>query len=398
MSEEFRIRRGMPDREAVVSLLNEAYDGWGDEELFRWKYDRDPWYDDDHVYCGFVDGELVAFRRMFDRTLVEKRGENSRVFVMGDSCVATGHQGKGLYSELYDITKEHWERSDRDFIATFNREGSITYDHHVAHNWEYRTLPVRLRILSPEAVLPQYAQMALQDGIATDLLERGGHRIGLSFGESRLRGADLVDSPKGEGTRALYVPLPEVLLNILVELVSSDTTLDTLTRRITADSTVSPSSFQGRVMTYEPPINESLIDGIRQLYAEITDRYDLHFRRNQKAVHHMVNHPHLVDIVCAKRDGSLVGVAPLTLDTSTSVTEARVLDIVSRDAKAFSALVNRVEQTARARGADSIVMLSDRELGSEWIRIDRQVLMWNESDGTESLETGSLLVGLYDVV
>lgn len=68
------------------------------------------------------------------------------------------------------------------------------------------------------------------------------------------------------------------------------------------------------------------------------------------------------------------------------------------DDRAFATLSDGIESVARDRDADAIVMITDYDPGPPWIRINRQVMMWDSPErDTMPLANDSLRVGLYDV-
>lgn len=399
MTEHISLTRGIPEVDSTLRLLNEAYGDWGDESILHWKYEQYPGYKKEHTFAVTVDGELAAFRRMFDKEILANSRPSYRFFVLGDTCVALNHRGEGLYSKLHSETTTFCKRQERDFSCTFNRVGNITYKANLDRGWRYRTLPVNLRILSPEAVLPQYVQLAIdENGTIATILERIGGRIGIAIGGERIQADEFVHENGSEDPYTLYVPLPERLLAPLVEIGSSTAPVQAIRRRITREKTTE-SSAEINTRTEAPPFDEAFIDLIDDLYDSVTENYDLYFRRDRTDIEHMLSHPSLESVVVAEDDSEPVGVAPICLDTDEEVLEAQVLDIVSQNQAGFTALIERIESLAKDRDADLIVTITDGDPGHKWARIDRQVMMWDEYDvDTSPLADGSLLVGLYDVV
>lgn len=397
MTDDTTLIRGTPDRESTLDLLNEAYGDWGDERLFHWKYEDYPNYEADHVFSLVVNDELAAFRRMYDKEIVVYSRPNYRFFVLGDTCVSPNHRGQGLYSRLHAETTRFCRAQGRDFSCTFNRVGNITHKANLDRGWQYRTLPVNINILSPESVLPKYAQLAIEEGERIDsLLKRIGHRVGIAVGGSEIRAHELVGTSSDAGT--LYVPVPERVLPPLIEIASSTDPAKAIRRRIKRKKvSETPESIATTIRS--PGFDEELVDRIYDLYKAKSDEYSLHFRRNRKDIRHMLSHPYLEAVVIAEEDEDMVGFAPVCLNTNEEVLEAQVLDIVAVNEGAFAALTDEIELIGLNHDADLIVTITDSNPGPDWARIDRQVMMWDEYDtDTSPLVEESLRIGLYDVV
>ena len=397
MTDDASIQQGLPDTDATLNLLNEAFGDWGDEARLEWRYQDFPGYDDEHTFSIRIGSELVALRRLFEREIVSDSNRNYDCYVQGDTCVAPSYQGEGLYSKLYEETAGYCQSKGSDLDVSFNRVGNITYEAKLNRGWQYRTLPVQLRILSPEVVLPEYAQLALDDGLITSVLELTGRRFGLSFTDARIRLRDFVTASTDQEDWALYVPIPDRLLTTLVELITSDDPVRAVRRHLVQRRSETTRD-NARTTVREPPIDAESIDALHELYGSVTDEYDLHFRRNRKDVEHMLAHPSLEALVTAERDDELVAAAPLCLEMDGNVLEAQVLDVAAVDNRAFAVLRDEVESVARERNADAIVMITDYDPGSPWVCVDRQVMMWDSpEDYTAPLANESLRVGLYDV-
>lgn len=385
--------RGTPDVGPAVALLNEAYGDWGDDALFRWKYDEYPGFDPERCFSISADGELAAFRRLFDRSI---RGERDYdLFVLGDTCVAPAHQGQGLYSTLHAETTDAARESGADCAATFNRRGTITFAANRDRGWRFRPLPLRLRILDPSVVLPEYARLALDaDGPIGRVLSRVGHRIQLRLADGTLRADELVGDDATDGGLALPVPVPSALLDAGVEAVVGDP-VAAVRRRLSG-------GYRDPAPAVRPEVHDELDPDTREavdaLYEDVLDGYDLRFRRDAATVNHLLAHPTLAGIATVRRGDDLVGFAPVCLKRSGGVLEAHALDFLARDEGAVCPLAAAVEDLARSAGANAVVLVTDRDPGSRWIGVDRQVLMWDSYGAdTDLLEDGSLFVGFYDV-
>lgn len=407
MTDGYNIVRGLPDEKALLDLLHEAFGTWGDEAFLRWKYDR-PGIEPAEGYHIVRDGELAAFRGMFERT-IEGPGGGYDCHVCGDACVAEAHRGEGLYSRIRDATESDIERSGSDFCGIFTRKGHIPFEVGLDRGWSYRTLPLYLRVLSPANVIPHYAGLVLDDdGTAADLLDRLGGRVTLRSGGESLRLDRLLGEPTTEPGWSVPVLFPEWATTAAVEAAGTDSLRDSVRRRIPSGrakrggSAGFPSGNAGGAnvdVRVERSVGDDLVESVTPLYDRATAEYDLAFRREADDLRHLLAHPRLLGVVTARRDGTVVGAAPVALTETEDTLEAWVLDLVADDAAAFDGLVAGVEQAAIEGDADLMLLVSEVDPGTTWARIDKQVMMWTSyGSDTRPLETDSLFMGLYDVV
>lgn len=418
MTDEYEVVRGLPDEETLLDLLCESFDSWGDRAFLRWKYDR-PGIEPAAGYHVVRDGELAAFRGMFERTIEGPAG-GYECHVCGDACVAEDHRGKGLYSMIREATESDVERSGSDFCGIFTRKGHIPFEVGLDRGWNYRTLPLYLRVLSPANVIPHYARLVLdEDGTVAGLLDRFGGAITLRSGGDALRLDRMLGAPTSEPRWSVPVPFPRWATTAAVEAAGADSLRESLKRRVpigrpgsTGRSTSAGRSGSSRRprsasettgaavdVSVERSVGDDLLESVATLYDEATDEYDLVFRRGADDLRHLFAHPRLLGVVTARRDGAVVGAAPVALTETEDTLEAWVLDLVAVDSDVRDALVAGVEEAAIERDADMVLLISDVDPGATWARIDKQVLMWT-SYGTDTgaLETDSMFIGLYDVV
>jgi len=407
MTDEYEVVRGLPDEEALLDLLCEAFRNWGDEAFLRWKYDR-PGIEPAAGYHIVRNGELVAFRGVFERTVKGPAG-GYECHVCGDACVAEAHRGEGLYSRIREATESDIERSGSDCCGIFTRKDHIPFEVGLGRGWRYRTLPLYLRVLSPANVIPHYARLVLdEDGTAAAILDRFGGLITLKSGGDALRLDHLLDASTSDPRLSVPIPFPLRATTTAVEAAGTDSLRGSLRRRIpigrsgstgrlrAASETASTADLEVGV---ERSVGGDLAESMAMLYDEVTDGYDLGFRRDRDDLNHLFAHPGLLGVVTARRGGAVVGAAPVALTETEDTLEAWVLDVVAADGRVFEALIAGVEETAIERDADLILLLSDTDPGTAWARIDKQVLMWTSYGvDTDPLETDSLFLGLYDIV
>ncbi|AGB38766.1 GNAT family N-acetyltransferase [Natronococcus occultus] len=405
-------RTGEVDKSRILSLLDESFEDWGDEELFQWKYDEYPGYDSDkHVYSITIDGELAAFRRIFRKEIVVG-GETIPIHIYGDTAVAPKYQGQGLYSELYERTKAYSEQSDAKYVAAFNRKGNLTFDANRKRGWSYRTLPLQLRILSPKAVLETYASLITdQIPLIDSLAELIGHRLHVGTTDGQLTFEDLVtDSTKPTGWSVGPV-LSDTAVTSYVEAVSTDgnTIADLVMASAqlavnghisvghSANSTTSAYHSTGEIdVSVQQSVSDAEIDELVALYHNRPS-----FCRTREDISHITQYPKS-DVLFARRDGAIVGYAVLGAYENNGVVEGRVLELQTRtdDEAIANKLLEHVETRALERGFELVLILTDRQLGERWAAIDQQVIVWDElgQPNNQPLQREHLQISLYDVV
>lgn len=367
------IEQSLPRKDELLALLNDAYDGWGGDGQFEWKYDRYPGYDEDQCYHIDVDGELAAFRRVFEKEIESDSGTEYSFFVLGDTCVSPSHQGEGLYSSLHARTTEDCESYGSDLCATFNRTGNVTFKANRNRGWEWRTLPIQVRVLSPEVVIPNYASLALEDS---------------EFGDRLLSCLPA----------QLYNLIPAKGVAAAVEVASSERGVGPQTER-SRRTTASAGHRKLSTSVLSAGTARERIDEIRTLYAEVLASYDLHFSRDPEQIRHMLSHPDLEGVIAVEDGDRLSGFAPVVVDRVDGIREATVLDVVAAERPVARRIATGVERAAIDADADLVVALSEPDLGPCWSRVDKQVFMWDSlGPDTGLLEERSLFVGLYDTV
>jgi|AntRauTorcE11898_2_1112593.scaffolds.fasta_scaffold00160_3 hypothetical protein len=405
MTDEYEVVHGLPEEGALLDLLQEAFGNWGNEAFLRWKYDR-PGVEPATGYHIVRDGDLAAFRGMFERT-VEGPAGGYECHVCGDACVAENHRGEGLYTRIRDATESDIEGSGSDFCGIFTRKGHIPFEVGLDRGWSYRTLPLYIRVLSPANVIPHYARLVLdEDGTVAGLLDRFGGTITLRSGGDALRLDGVLGAPTREPRWSVPVPFPEWATTATVEAAGTDSFRESLRRRLPVGRSGSASAGRAGAsdaaavdVSVEGSVDDDLLDSIAALYDEVTEEYDLAFRREADDLRHLFAHPQLLGVVTARRDGSVVGAAPVALTETADTLEAWILDVVAADGDVYEALIAGAEDAAIEGDADMLLLISDDDPGTSWARIGKQVLMWTSYGAdTRPLETDSLFMGLYDVV
>lgn len=371
---DYTISQGYDEPEAVLRLLNDAFDGWGDDDFLRWKFDAAPRFDGDHVFTVERGENVVAARVLFSKELERNGGETFEFFVAGDTCVAEGDRGQGLYSDLLAETRSYRRELGVPISSSFNRKGVITYETKIDRGWHYRELPLHVRILRPEEVIPNYAGLALEgspalNSVATSALRSLPAQIGLRL-------------------------LPDLVAATAVEVASSDQLFGAFSRRVPPERhRVDLDEFTYETISLPP--SDSQLDEVSGLYDDALENFTCHFSRDEEDLEHMLAHPMLAEAVLLRCEGEAVGFAPLAIAPGEDARQLNVLDCISVDEATYRALVTVIEDRAGEIGADLVAMLSEWEPGPRWSRVDRQVLMWDEE--FQPLED-DLYLGLYDVV
>lgn len=397
MRDDYELHRGVPDESELVDLLNECFDDWGDERYLEWKLGYPENDDSGGVYV--TDGaDVVGFRYLYRRRL-RKRDETFDCYVSGDACVHPEHRGEGVYSAMREALAERVEAEDADWYGYYSRYGHVPFEMAVEEGWRYRTLPLSLRVLSPDVVIPTYADAVIDDDSwAAKLLARFGGAVTLDFGTGRFRADELVGGAGSGSGRSVTVPLPDELVTLLVELGSAQKPQHVATRRLAGASASRPQAAR---VTVRDSLDEDDFDAVVDLYRRVTDRYDLRFRRERTDLRHLLDHPEFLAALTVERGDELVGFAPLSLTENSSTTEVWTLDVVAVDDDAVRTLADGVERVARKRGADLILFLSADDPGTDWARVEKQVLLWDPTVSASDPmgdDDASLFMGLYDVV
>ncbi|MFA9427885.1 GNAT family N-acetyltransferase [Natronorubrum sp. A-ect3] len=383
-------RTGDIEQSQVLSLLNESFEDWGDEELFQWKYNEYPRYDPDkHSFSITIDGELAAFRRVFRKEFVTDE-ETIPIHIYGDTAVAPKYQGRGLYSKLYERTKEYSEQSDAKYVAAFNRKGNLTFDANLERGWSYQTLPLQLRIISPKPVLKTYASYITNNTPVIDsVLKTVGHRLHITTSDGILTVEEMVAKNNKSGYQSIGPVLSDIAIADYVEEVSTDgnTLKNILTRsfslaingHVSIDGTLDDTKPKYDGLTnietrVKNKISGEEIDRIISISGE-----DEVFRRSARNLHHLIQYPKSDVILAYDNNNNIIGYAILGPQRTSDVVEGRILEIQTKNNnnRIRSALLNRALDRSINRGFDLLLVISEESLGRKWARVDYQTIVYN---------------------
>lgn len=418
---KLEVKQGFPGHDELLSLLNDAFDGWGTDEYFRWKYDQYPRYDKrEHNFYAATNGDVIACRRLFPvELLLPDRGDSVEFFVHGGAAVAQEHRGQGLFSRLVDDSWDYSRQEGAPLVMTFNRKGKISTKAHLNHGWDYRVLPIRLRILSPSAVIGEHAQTVLGDHalleqLATTLADR------VATSDGRLELEECSNDASGQSVPDTAVRLSDRAVKDIVE-IASDThdasTAAAIVGRLLRDREISIDRSTGdatpRDRTDTPPADElpgvtvadelsaTELADIQSLFDEENQRYDLAFRRNEEDIVHQTQFP-ASDVLTVTDGDQTTGYAVLGLVQKGTTTEARVLDAVCESSAAFEIIAQAISRCAIANNADVIIWSTRRNPGEQWARIDTEYAMWDwidRDDGlADRLQNGTWRISMYDIL
>jgi len=407
-----RTQQGQPRVEEMVSLLDDAYDGWGTEPYFHWKYTQYPEYNPQrHVFCSRRNGELAAVRRAFYKEIVDGE-QRAVVFVLGDTAVAPAHRGEGLYSALHSETVEFSRQQDAELVATFNRKTNLTFEANLDRGWQYRELPLKIRLLSPDIVLREYADLVVSElPVVETVAERLGSRLHIDTSNGPVSVRDCLSSEPSAGLAARSVgpSVSDRTLAQLIDIACSDDSVDPLSRLLAGwlspngsasvrnRTTQAAERPAGAATGYRTHRAHSVSAGEFESIVELYDDETASFRRTPADIRHILQYPGC-DVVLATREGRCVGYAVVGPRPNGELLEGRILECCVDQPAAFDPLIAEIERLAVDRGYDIILVFTDRPMGELWASVDQQVIMWRAFDGASEPLVENCEISLYDVV
>lgn len=355
--------------EAIYELLNTAFDGWGDEAYFRFKYTDFPEYDPlDHNFLADDNGEIIAARRVFVKHLTTAGGSSQPVHIHGGAVVHPDYRQQGLFTDLVDDSREYSHEKGSPVVMTFNRRGKVSTQAHMRRDWQYRSLPLHIRPLSPKPLIDEHAGDVLPN----------------------LPGFELVTTVGGT---AASIVLPDWAVARSVELATSGSVTQPRTpygdeKKTESDATVRPYETKD-------------LDAVSELFEQKTSHFDLAFERDRRTIEHMIGYDHAESGV-AVHDGSLVGFVCVGLIHQSEQIEARVFDLVSTTEDVGSQLLDWVVTNGRQRSADVISILQNERPGPRWASLNTDLVMWDylqdRDDWHHPLSDGDWRITAYDVL
>jgi len=363
------VQQGVPEQEQLVDILQQCFDGPRSHDHVAWKYDQFPDFEDEHVF--FVSdprGNVVALRRLFYKQ-IRVGGEQIETFIGGDSCVVPAYRGMGLFSELLSTSMEFEQRVGRDLSLSFNQHGGRTFGSKRRRDWNYQSLPLFVRVFTPELVFPQYCKLVVQSDTLRSLIG-------------------------SKPFTTMYRYLPDTLVAALVEAASTNNPLSAVDRFPTRRS----ADRNGTIETLSESHHDGTVTELLELYQQQSRSYAAQFRRDREDIEHMLSHPCLEDVLRVYDEEGLAGVAILIGRPMDPIKEGRVLDLVAKNSRTHQQLIKRIELAARDANMDLLSMVSRRDPLDNWARVDKQVMMWKAHTELPPIDTESTLLGFYDIL
>jgi len=398
-----------PPVKKTLELLNSAFDGWGDEEYFKWKFYNYPDFKEGHNYFFQKENGVIAFTRLFHKELnIKKLQKNHSVFIWGDSVVAERHRGKGLFSQLIDFRNKKIDKENYNMEMAFVRKGNVPYHVHLKDGWNFKELPLHIRILSPSKVIKEYAGLVLNEKEwLENLLGMIGDRIHLDFEEETIYLSELAEKNNEKDKKFLSFGLNinnQMTKNLIEAVVNEKETK----KRV---SEVLKLPFQNKLekednektidsdvkIEHKDDLTEEEIFEIEKLYDRTLREYDIHFRREKKDIHHLLEYPYISDIILVKKD-DIEGFAVLGKYPQEGIKEIRVLELLHKDEEIFKILENEIERSSKENEADLILMISEQDSSGNWADINKQVVMWDSLKNEKNLRNLIWKVSFYDIV
>jgi GNAT superfamily N-acetyltransferase len=90
-------------RAGYIDGLKRAFNGWGDDALFKWCFERDSGAGPATFLTGWVDGELVAGSAVVWRQL-DLEGAREKIGIMSGSWTLPAARGKGFFSQMIETS------------------------------------------------------------------------------------------------------------------------------------------------------------------------------------------------------------------------------------------------------------------------------------------------------
>jgi len=400
-------------KKQIVDFLNSEHDGWGSIQYYEWKFDKFPDYKKEHTFY-IKDGEdIVAFRRAVLKELCIDNN-NIQVIIWAYAAVSEKSRGQGLFSKIRDFSNDKIDTRHSSIEMSVVSKINIPFKSKVKKGWEYRDLPYYFKILSTKKVLKDY----LDDFIGknyhlTTLIEKLGKYVVLKIEEEKINLNVLAESEKS----SFFKFKIEITQNQLKRFVESykkskslkETIINSIKIFLDKDSRENDRKAKRGVTDYDFEIvhknslSETEKGELYNIYSKTLNLEDISFRRDQEDIEHMLDYPHLKDIILIKKD-EIQAFAVLGDYFRTNMLELRVLDMRWTNRDAFQLLTKEIEKTGEKTGADLIISLSNEDLGPTWIKLNSNALLWDIPDNemknkyNEILKTSPLKVGFYDLL
>ncbi len=414
------VKQGLPDPERVLRLLDSAYDGWGDQKLFEWKYKDYPDFKEDEVfYIESEEGDLASFGRVFSKELVVKNFQKKvQVYVIGDAAVSPSHQGEGLYSNIHKARVDYSKNQDVEAIFSFIRRTNVPFKVNKKRGWGHKVLPLHMLILSPAKVMKEYGGLALEDKpVLKKLCRTIGKKIDLVFSDGKLNLGELVGLENKEGIFNLFFNFSNFAVKRLIEQIDANIDIGDLLKEsinllLKGEIRIGPKSpkkmeftdkkFRDFSVDLKDNLSSDEKDKILSLYDNSITNYDVSFRREKKDLEHLLGYPKITDILLVRKNSKIVGFTVLGLRDGSDLKEIWVLELLYKDKNVKNFLLNLIENICEKKDLDSVLIISNLD-NKNWTNIRYQTLMWKVvGDSKKNFEThfenNRWKINLYDIV
>ena len=127
-------------KEAALELLSHLWMHLSKEDqkqLFEWRYERNPYSDNPHIYLAINENEVVAFRAFVVQPYVSSSTGRVLTFTPADTIVHRAYQGIGLFKVLNSAFFEDVHKSYGGKAVIFNlssNEASTAAN--LRHGWQ----------------------------------------------------------------------------------------------------------------------------------------------------------------------------------------------------------------------------------------------------------------------
>jgi len=405
----------------LLELLNSAYEGWGDEEIFRWKYDDYPDFKKEYgFYIEDGHGNPICFGRVARRELIFTQPQKKiKGFTLGDAAVDPSHQGEGLYSYIHKARTDFVESQDADAILAFVRKTNVSYKVNKKRGWGHRNLPLKMLILSPGKFVKNYADLALADiDIISSFIGFFGKWIDLTFSDEKITLSELIEGKTSDTKSKLKFSISDFAVKRFIEEIDEEIELlqliNLFSKLLMSGDIVlgntSPKKFEhdrreykNLLLEHRDELTQKEIDEILFLYSKKLKDFDLYFRRDEQDIEHLLSHPNLADILVIKKDSNIVGFCVLINQNKKSGSdEIWVYECIWDNDEAKHLLLNEIEQVGFRRNLDAVLMISDLILDNKWTDISYQTITWDLVEDKPEIDNilrkGDWRITLYDIL
>jgi len=368
-------------------LLSDAFEGWGSEAYFTWKYSAYPDYDPqaDNFTVRNDSGRLVAARRVFRHRIHTPAGESLSVHIHGGTAVAEADRGRGHYTELLESSRAYSER-EADCLVTFNRAGKITTKHHKKNGWNWFRLPIYASVISPSRVFSKYMT-------ESDVLSNAACR--LSSVDRKLTRNSLVSRSLAAAAETLYGNPDKNGTNDSSSGSGREIQPPGSSVQSNGDRVASGVSITQHTGESAGSMASELHD---RLQNQLTGHY--HFDRSIERLKHCLSYPSSTVFVARDSHGAIIDFVVAGILNKDGFVECRVLEQTWTQPAVTRALFEAVEAHARSQRADVVVASTATQPAAHWIPLGTEYMMWPPSaDGPQlSADPDDWRVTLYDAL